>query len=188
MVDPKQACLRREVERLTRRFTSGSSTIIGPGVVSPAPDVGTDAIDGGSRSYNYDQGLPSARPHHREAVATRGVTRPVSRPPREVYTTCIQDVEARGGGRSEGIRIAIRGLRQRRLIAALMLAEDGATVIAISDSSGGLVRVEEFDASAAVRHKGEPGCSRASGAPTRSRTRSCLCLVRHPRSPRDASR
>ena len=59
---------------------------------------------------------------------------------------------------------------------AKFLAEEGATVIAISDSSGGLHNPNGIDVAAALAHKQETGSlRRLARAPRRSPTRSCCC-------------
>ena len=60
---------------------------------------------------------------------------------------------------------------------AKFLAEDGATVVAISDSTTALYNPNGIDVAAAFAHKRETRLARrARRAPSRSRTRSCCSL------------
>ena len=157
VVDPKRLS-RREVERLTRRFTSEIINEIGPEKDIPAPDVGTDAsvmswiFDTYSMNKGHSVlGVVTGKPLAiggslgRQEATARGA----------LY--CIQEVlreESRG---FQGLRVAIQGAGNVGAQLARMLAEEGAKVIAISDSRGGIFKADGLDVAAALAFKGETG-------------------------------
>ena len=76
IVDPKRLS-RRELERMTRRYTSEIINEIGPEQDIPAPDVGTDSARDGLdlRHVLDEQGPLGARRRHRQAAADRRLAR-----------------------------------------------------------------------------------------------------------------
>ena len=72
---------------------------------------------------------------------------------------------------------------------ALFLAEEGASIVAVSDSSGGVHNPAGLDVQAAVEHKRRaPERSRASRAASPSRTRSSSCWTATSSPPARSSR
>ncbi|WP_218079482.1 Glu/Leu/Phe/Val family dehydrogenase [Anthocerotibacter panamensis] len=135
-----------ELERLTRRYTSELIKDIGPQVDIPAPDVGTSAREMAwiMDTYSMQQGhavpgVVTGKPLTiggslgREQATGRGVMMVV----REELKTQGQHLE--------GATIAIQGLGNVGGTAALLLAQAGARIIAVSDSSGGYYRAEGLD-------------------------------------------
>ncbi|HEX2060487.1 MAG TPA: Glu/Leu/Phe/Val dehydrogenase [Thermoanaerobaculia bacterium] len=157
VVDPKQLS-RRELERLTRRFTSEIINEIGPEKDIPAPDVGTDAsvmawiFDTFSMNKGHSVlGVVTGKPLAiggslgRQEATARGA----------LY--CIEEVLRQQSRPLPGLRVAIQGAGNVGAGLARMLAERGAAVIAISDSRGGLFRADGLDVGAALAFKGETG-------------------------------
>ncbi len=155
--DPKQLS-RQELERLTRRYTSEISIIIGPNQDIPAPDVNTDAqvmawlMDTYSMGVGYAvPGVTTGKPielggslGRREATARGAVF-------------CIRRAARRIGLSLEGARVVIQGYGNAGSNAALLLHQDGAKIIAVSDSKGGIYNPHGLDPAAVLRHKRETG-------------------------------
>jgi glutamate dehydrogenase (NAD(P)+) len=155
--DPK-AMTRPELERMTRRYTSEIINEIGPEKDIPAPDVGTDAstmawiFDTYSMNKGHSVlGVVTGKPLTiggslgREEATARG----------GVY--CLQAALAKQERPLEGLRIAVQGFGNVGSFFAKFVAELGATVIAISDSTGGLFNGNGLDVAAAFAHKRRGG-------------------------------
>jgi glutamate dehydrogenase (NAD(P)+) len=155
--DPKQMS-RRELERMTRRYTSEIINEIGPERDIPAPDVGTDAsvmawiFDTYSMNKGHSVlGVVTGKPLTiggslgREEATARG----------SLY--CLRAALMHEGRSIEGLRVAVQGFGNVGSYLAKFLAEDGATVVAISDSTTALYNERGIDIPAAFAHKGETG-------------------------------
>ncbi|MEQ1898142.1 MAG: Glu/Leu/Phe/Val dehydrogenase dimerization domain-containing protein [Vicinamibacterales bacterium] len=126
-----------ELERLTRRFTDIIDPIIGPNIDIPAPDVATNAqtmawiMDQYSRRHGYSPACVTGKPvalggsEGRSEATGRGVAICV----REACRTLGIDLTA--------ARVAIQGFGNVGSNAATLLGAMGATIVALSDSSGG---------------------------------------------------
>ncbi len=75
-----------------------------------------------------------------------------------------------------GATIAIQGFGNVGSFLAQFMAEEGATVVAVSDSTGGVYNPAGLDVSAVLAHKQETGRSPACVAPTRSRNEELLLV------------
>jgi glutamate dehydrogenase (NAD(P)+) len=157
IVNPK-ALSRRELERMTRRFTSEIINEIGPEKDIPAPDVGTDArvmawiFDTYSMNKGHSVlGVVTGKPLAiggslgREEATARGA----------LYVL-------RGAARKKqlslnGATVAIQGFGNVGLHFARLIAQDGANVVALSDSAGGIHNPKGIDVAAAIAHKAETG-------------------------------
>jgi glutamate dehydrogenase (NAD(P)+) len=157
IVDPKQHSLA-EIERLTRRFAAEIAVIIGPEVDIPAPDVNTNSqtmawiMDTVSMMRGYPiPGLITGKPIAVEGSLGRN----------EATARGLQYVvreAARVKGMSlQGARVVVQGYGNAGAIAARLLSEDGATVIGVSDSRGGIYNTKGIEPIAALRHKQEHG-------------------------------
>src|SRR5207247_7520308 len=60
----------------------------------------------------------------------------------------------------KGARVAVQGFGNAGSVAAGLLSEDGATVIAVSDSSGGICNTRGLDIGAVLAHKEGTGSLR----------------------------
>jgi glutamate dehydrogenase (NAD(P)+) len=151
--DPK-AMSRGELERMTRRFTSEIINEIGPEKDIPAPDVGTNAatmawiFDTYSMNKGYSVlGVVTGKPltiggslGREEATARGGLF-------------CLEAALAKQSRSMAGLRIAVQGFGNVGSWFSVIAAERGATVVAVSDSSGGLFNANGIDVDAAFRHK-----------------------------------
>jgi glutamate dehydrogenase (NAD(P)+) len=155
--DPKQMS-PRELERLTRRYTTEIGDIIGPDSDIPAPDVNTNAqvmawmMDTYSMHRGYSvPGVVTGKPvsiggsEGRQEATGRGV----------IYT--IQEAAKVVGMDLLGARVAVQGYGNAGESAARYIAEIGAKVIAVSDSRGGIFNPDGLDLSLVTRHKQETG-------------------------------
>ncbi|HZU19768.1 MAG TPA: Glu/Leu/Phe/Val dehydrogenase [Gaiellaceae bacterium] len=155
--DPK-AMSRGELERMTRRFTSEIINEIGPEKDIPAPDVGTNAATMAWMFDTYSMnkghsvlGVVTGKPltiggslGREEATARGGLF-------------CLEAALAQTGRSMEGLRIAVQGFGNVGSYFAKFVAERGGTVIAVSDSTGGVHNPKGIDVAAAFAHKREGG-------------------------------
>jgi glutamate dehydrogenase (NAD(P)+) len=149
---------RSEKERLTRRYTSEIINEIGPEKDIPAPDVGTDAqvmawiFDTFSMNKGHSVlGVVTGKPltiggslGREEATAHGGLY-------------CLREALRKRGLRMEGLRVAVQGFGNVGAYLAKFLAEEGALVIAVSDSRIALHNPQGIDIPAAFAHKRESG-------------------------------
>jgi glutamate dehydrogenase (NAD(P)+) len=155
--DPK-ALSRRELERLTRRFTTEIGDMIGPDSDIPAPDVNTNAqvmawmMDTYSMHRGYSvTGVVTGKPvsiggsEGRMEATGRGV----------VYT--IQEAAKAVDLSLNGARVVVQGFGNAGESAARFITELGARVIAVSDSRGGVFNGDGLDLQLVTRHKQETG-------------------------------
>ena len=147
-----------EIERMTRRYTSEIINQIGPEVDIPAPDVGTSPremawiFDTYSMNKGYSVlGVVTGKPL--EVGGSLGRTEATARG----AAFCIREALRKGDRGVEGRRVVVQGFGNVGRNLALILAEDGATVVGLSDSSGGVTSSKGIDVAAAVEHKRENG-------------------------------
>ena len=137
-VDPKKLSMR-ELERLTRRFATNISVIIGPQSDIPAPDVNTNPqimawiMDTYSMHAGYTvpavvTGKPVALggSEGRAEATGRGAVVTISEAARHIGLEII------------GASVAIQGFGNAGSVAATLLDSMGASVVAVSDSQGGI--------------------------------------------------
>jgi glutamate dehydrogenase (NAD(P)+) len=157
IVDPKRLS-RRELERLTRRFTSEIINEIGPEKDIPAPDVGTD---GSVMAWIFD--TYSMNKGHSVLGVVTGKPLAIGGSLGRLEATargalyCIEEVLREESRAIEGLTVAVQGAGNVGGHLARMLVEEGATVIAISDSQGGLYDARGLDVNAALAYKSETG-------------------------------
>jgi glutamate dehydrogenase (NAD(P)+) len=157
IVDPKLHS-DTEIERLTRRFAVEIAPIIGPEIDIPAPDVNTNAqtmgwiMDTVSMLRGYPiPGLITGKP-----IAVGGSLGRNEATARGLQYVVREAVKTKGMN-LQGAKVVVQGYGNAGAIAARLLSEDGAKVVAISDSRGGIMNSNGIDASGAVRYKQEHG-------------------------------
>jgi glutamate dehydrogenase (NAD(P)+) len=161
--DPKKLS-KRELERLTRRFTTEISVLIGPERDIPAPDVNTNSqvmawmMDTYSMHAGYTiPGVVTGKPvslggsEGRNEATARGTV------------FCIEEACDRIGLELTKARVVIQGFGNAGSIAAQLIAEKGATVVGVSDSTGGISNPDGLDIGRVVGWKHEHGT--VHGAP-----------------------
>jgi len=161
--DPKSLSLR-ELERLTRRFTTEIGDMIGPDSDIPAPDVNTNAqvmawmMDTYSMHRGYSvPGVVTGKP-----VSIGGSEGRLEATGRGVAYT-VQEAAKAIGLDLHGARVVVQGYGNAGEATARFLSEVGARVIAVSDSRGGAFAGDGLDLALITRHKQETGS--VSGAP-----------------------
>jgi glutamate dehydrogenase/leucine dehydrogenase len=156
--DPKHMS-KGENERLTRRYASEISMIIGPEIDIPAPDVYTDSqtmawiMDTYSQQKGYSvPGVITGKPialggsEGRNEATGRGCA----------YT--IREAAPHAGVRVKGGTVAVQGYGNAGSICAKILYdEQGAKIVAASDSKGGIYNPQGFNPHAVEEHKNKTG-------------------------------
>jgi glutamate dehydrogenase (NAD(P)+) len=143
-----------ERERMTRRYTSEIINLIGPEIDIPAPDVGTGPremawiFDTYSMNKGYSVlGVVTGKPL--EIGGSLGRVEATARG----AAFCIREALRKQDQRIDGRRIAVQGFGNVGRNLALILAEQGANIVAVSDSAGGIHNANGLDLAAAVEHK-----------------------------------
>ena len=156
--DPKHMTLG-ELERLTRRFTTEISPIIGPEVDIPAPDVYTDSqtmawiMDTFSMQKGYSvPGVVTGKPISLGGSVGRGEATGRGC----AYT--VREAAKELGVHVKGGTVAVQGFGNAGSVCANILHdEQGAKIIAASDSRGGVINPEGFNPRALEEHKKKTG-------------------------------
>jgi len=151
--EPKQLS-KGELERLTRRFTSEITSLIGPDSDIPAPDLGTDEQIMAWMMDTYSMGKGYSVP----AVVTgkpvalggsKGRYEATGRGAAVVAALACQ----RFGLRLEGARVAVQGFGQVGSVAAKHLERLGARVVAVGDETGAILNEGGLHVAALLEHK-----------------------------------
>ncbi len=171
IVDPKRIS-KSELERLTRRYASEISIIIGPERDIPAPDVNTTpqvmawimdtfsmaaghsvpaVVTGKPLTIGGSQGRNAATGRGCAVVALEAC-RKLDRDPKT-------------------LSVAVQGFGNAGSIAASLMAKDGFTIKAVSDTGGAIFKEDGLDVEAVIEHKrrsgsvaGFPGARRITDA------------------------
>jgi len=174
--DPRKMS-RSELERMTRRYVSEILPIIGPDRDIPAPDVYTDSqtmawvMDTYSMTVGYSSlGVVTGKPvalggsEGRNEATARGclfVTQEACK---------VKRVPLRGAA------VAVQGYGNAGSIAARLFHEQGAKIVAVSDSKGGIVNPRGLDPIKAIQHKEKSGSVVSLPGTTRVRNEELLEL------------
>ena len=157
IVDPKKLSIR-EVEGLTRRFTTELSPLIGPERDIPAPDVNTNAqtmawiMDTYSMHHGYTiPGVVTGKP-----ISVGGSLGRNEATARGAVFTLQQWARAKSHSLA-GATVAIQGYGNAGSIAATLLAAEGARIVAVSDSTGGIYNPGGLDPAKVSAWKREHG-------------------------------
>ncbi|MBS1718746.1 MAG: Glu/Leu/Phe/Val dehydrogenase [Armatimonadetes bacterium] len=139
-LDPKQLS-DRELERLTRRYATEINIILGERSDIPAPDVGTNpqtmawimdtiSMQRGQTSLGVVTGKP---------IELGGSLGRVEATGRGVVVTAEEACKIMNM-KLEGARVAVQGFGNVGSVAAKLIEDMGAKVIAVSDARGGIYR------------------------------------------------
>jgi glutamate dehydrogenase (NAD(P)+) len=157
VVNPKRLS-EDELQRMTRRYTTEIINFIGPEVDIPAPDVGTGPremawiFDTFSMNKGYSVlGVVTGKPL--EIGGSLGRVEATARG----AAFCIREALRKKGEGVAERRIAIQGFGNVGRNLAVILADQGATIVAASDSNGGIHNADGLDIAALVDHKREHG-------------------------------
>ena len=147
-----------ELERVTRAYTEELRPLIGVDRDIPAPDVNT-----GQREMNWIKDTYESLEHTTEpgvvtgkAVESGGSEGRVEATGRSVSLVAREAFAYRGGDVADAT-VAVQGYGNAGWVAANLLDGMGATVVAVSDSSGAVHDPEGLDPEAVKEHKRETG-------------------------------
>ena len=157
IVDPKKLSIK-ELEALTRRFFTEIEVLVGPEKDIPAPDVNTNAqvmawmMDTYSMHVGYTvPGVVTGKPislggsEGRNEATARGT----------VY--CIVEAARHLGIELEKARVSIQGFGNAGSIAAQLITAEKSTVVAVSDSTGGIHNPNGLEINRVIAWKQEHG-------------------------------
>ena len=154
--NPKQMS-RGELERMTRRFASELSLLIGPDRDIPAPDVYTDAqvmawmMDTYSMQVGYSApGVVTGKPL--PIGGSEGRNEATGRGAHLTIREAAKELKIPPGG-----RVAVQGFGNAGSVVAKLLAAEGWKVVAVSDSQGGVYNPKGLAISALLEHKSRTG-------------------------------
>lgn len=142
-----------ELERLTRRYTSGIFNTLGPDSDVPAPDVNTN-----ERVMAWLMDTYSMRVGHTVNAVTTG--KPVemggSLGRREATgrgcMVVVKEALAHLGMNAKGTTIAVQGFGNVGSIAAQLLSREGCKIVAVSDRTGGCYNAAGIDVDDAIAY------------------------------------
>jgi glutamate dehydrogenase (NAD(P)+) len=146
-----------ELERLTRRFVDQVHEFIGPSTDIPAPDMNTNGrvmawfFDQYSRLRGFSPGVVTGKPVDlhgslgREAATGRGCL------------FAVREVLKHQGKQIKGTRFAVQGFGNVGSWFSRLAAEQGATIVAVSDIKGGIFSAEGLDIPKVLQHLKETG-------------------------------
>jgi len=157
VVDPKGLSVS-ELERMTRRYTTEIINFIGPEADIPAPDVGTSPremawiFDTYSMNKGYSVlGVVTGKPL--EVGGSVGRVEATARG----AAFCVREALRKEDITIKDRKVAVQGFGNVGSNLALILADQGATIVALSDSGGGVYNADGIDVRAALDHKGASG-------------------------------
>jgi len=140
----------RDLHQITVRFVEQMKEVIGPTTDIPAPDVNTNAKVMGwimheySKYAGFSPGVVTGKPldlfgsEGREAATGRGVM--------DVLAEALRE----RGRKFEDVTVAVQGFGNVGSNAARLIAEQGASIIAVADHTGGVCREGGLDVPALV--------------------------------------
>jgi len=153
IIDPKKMSIG-ELERVTRRFTSEIAFMIGPDKDIPAPDVYTNSQTMAWMMDTYSMisgrtvlGVVTGKPisvggsQGRNEATAQGT----------IFT--IEKAARKLGIDLNGARVAVQGFGNAGAIAARLIFDLGARIIAVSDSKGGIINLAGLNPTEVSIHK-----------------------------------
>jgi glutamate dehydrogenase (NAD(P)+) len=160
IVDPKKLS-KKELEGLSRRFFTEIEVLVGPERDIPAPDVNTTPqvmawfMDTYSMHVGYTvPGVVTGKPislggsEGRNEATARGC----------VYT--VVEAAAHLGLDLHAAKVAVQGFGNAGAIAAHLMVHEGASVVAVSDSQGGIRNMDGLNIDRVIAWKAEHGTVR----------------------------
>ena len=156
-LDPKTVSLK-ELERITRRYTSEIGIIIGPHQDIPAPDVNTNAqiMAWMMDTYSMNVGATATGVVTGKPIALGGSLGRVKATGRGVFVVG-RETARRLHMRLDGARVAVQGFGNVGTSAAELFAANGARVVAVQDHAATLHNPAGLDIAALMRHNEQHG-------------------------------
>ncbi|MBB6646209.1 Glu/Leu/Phe/Val family dehydrogenase [Halobellus ruber] len=157
VVDPRELSMS-EVERLTRSFATELRPIVGPDRDVPAPDVNTGQREMNWFKDTYETLEDTVAPGviTGKAVSAGGSEGRVEATGRSTMLAAREAFDYLGDD-LDGTTVAVQGYGNAGSVAATLLAEQGARVVAVSDSSGAIYDPDGLDPTAVKEFKTETG-------------------------------
>ena len=151
-LDPKELS-RKELERVTRRYTSEIGIIIGPQRDIPAPDVNTNGqiMAWMMDTYSMNTGATSTGVVTGKPIHLGGSLGRVKATGRGVFVTG-REAARRMGLSLEGARIAVQGMGNVGGTAAELFVQAGAKLVAMQDHTGTVINNDGFDIQSTLDH------------------------------------
>ncbi len=156
-VDPKQLSIK-ELERMTRRYTSEIGIIIGPQQDIPAPDVNTNAqiMAWMMDTYSMNVGATATGVVTGKPIHLGGSLGRVKATGRGVFVTG-REAARRLNLDLQGARVAVQGFGNVGSAAAELFHGAGARIVAAQDHSGTIVNARGLDLATLMPHVRETG-------------------------------
>ena len=144
-LDPKKLS-EKELERVTRRYTSEIGIIIGPQRDIPAPDVNTNAqvMAWMMDTYSMNTGTTATGVVTGKPIHLGGSLGRVKATGRGVYVTGREALR-RMGMSLDGVRVAVQGFGNVGSSAAELFVGTGAKIVAVQDHTGTIANPSGFD-------------------------------------------
>ena len=157
IIDPKKLSLK-ELEALTRRFTTEISVLIGPERDIPAPDVNTtpQIMAWMMDTYSMHQGYTVPAVVTGKPISLGGSEGRNEATARGCVFTVVDAAQHLGLDLTRST-VVVQGFGNAGMIAARLMRDEGATVIAVSDTGGGIINREGLDVERVVAWKKEHG-------------------------------
>ena len=151
-VDPKKLSIK-ELERMTRRYTSEIGIIIGPQRDIPAPDVNTNGqiMAWMMDTYSMNTGTTSTGVVTGKPLHLGGSLGRVKATGRGVFVTG-REAARRLGLKLDNARVAVQGFGNVGSSAAELFAQAGAKIVAAQDHTGTIFNDAGFDMANIMAH------------------------------------
>ena len=156
-LDPKTVTIK-ELERITRRYTSEIGIIIGPQQDIPAPDVNTNGqiMAWMMDTYSMNHGATATGVVTGKPIPLGGSLGRVAATGRGVFVIGRETMR-RMGVPMEGARVAVQGFGNVGSIAAKLFAAAGAKIVAVQDHTGTILNESGMDMSDLLDHLAKTG-------------------------------
>ena len=155
--NPKQMSMA-ELERLTRRYTTEISILLGPEQDIPAPDVNTNArtmawiMD----TYSMHKGYSVPAVVTGKPIAIGGSEGRAEATGRGCMYTVLEALRHLKMDVKQTTTV-VQGFGNVGAVSAILLHEQGSRIVALSDSKGGIYNPKGIDPNKAMRYKQETG-------------------------------
>ena len=151
-IDPSKLS-RKELEKVTRRYTSEIGLIIGPNTDIPAPDVNTNAqiMAWMMDTYSMNVGATATGVVTGKPIPLGGSAGRVQATGRGVYVVG-REVVRRLNMDIDGARIAVQGFGNVGSVAAKLFVANGAKLVAVQDHTGTVLNEHGLDIADLLEH------------------------------------
>ncbi|NCT84267.1 MAG: Glu/Leu/Phe/Val dehydrogenase [Comamonadaceae bacterium] len=151
-LDPAQLSMK-ELEKVTRRYTSEIGIIIGPNQDIPAPDVNTNGkiMAWMMDTYSMNTGATATGVVTGKPIELGGSLGRVAATGRGVFVVG-REAMRRLNMEMDGARIAVQGFGNVGSVAAKLFAANGAKIVAVQDHTGTIVNDKGFDMASLLDH------------------------------------